>query len=391
MLNRKVATPSVLRGRPCAVTKRRARGIAIYGPYERRLGGSYRVDFDLALADRAGRIASGQDCAIVEVVEPARDAILASERIPLAGIGGEARTFPLTFSIREPTVLEYRVHTLGVAGLAIGSHPRVTRIGGGPPMAYLDRLGIGAVNPADLQRAVREVMRLLRPVRAADRRKIRVGRDGDGGYVQLDDFEGLDTAFSFGINDEVSWDVDVANRGLTVYQFDHTVEAPLPDDPRFVFARHMIAPDRGPGQDTLADLIEAHDRRGQRPNMILKMDIECGEWGAIHATEAAALGRFSQIVCELHAFQNLWDEGWRKGVASALAKLGEHYAVVHVHGNVCGGISCVGGVVVPNVIEVTFANRALYRFEETDEEFPTPLDISCDPNEADFYLGQFRF
>lgn len=34
--------------------------------------------------------------------------------------------------------------------------------------------------------------------------KIRVGRNNDGGYVMVDDFDGIEAAYSIGINDDVS-------------------------------------------------------------------------------------------------------------------------------------------------------------------------------------------
>lgn len=52
----------------------------------------------------------------------------------------------------------------------------------------------------------------------------RIGRDYDGGYLMLNVFHG-NIAYSFGINDDVSWDEDVANRGYEVYLYDHTIDA----------------------------------------------------------------------------------------------------------------------------------------------------------------------
>ena len=36
---------------------------------------------------------------------------------------------------------------------------------------------------------------------------IRVGRDNDGGYVMVNDFDDVKNAYSCGINDDVSWDL----------------------------------------------------------------------------------------------------------------------------------------------------------------------------------------
>jgi hypothetical protein len=123
----------------------------------------------------------------------------------------------------------------------------------------------------------------------------------------------------------------------------------------------------------------------------MKLDIECEEWAVFDATPSEMLGRFSQIVGEFHYFQAFADPHWRHLFARVLQKLSNHYAVVHVHPNNFGGFSNIANVVVPNVLEITFANRALYSFSETDEIFPGPLDEPNDPSRPDMYLGSFRF
>src|SRR5947208_2372208 len=69
---------------------------------------------------------------------------------------------------------------------------------------------------------IKSGLRLLRPHAVVDFSKARFGSANDGGYVMVDDFHGIDKAFSFGIDRDAEWDLSVANRGLIVYQFDHT-------------------------------------------------------------------------------------------------------------------------------------------------------------------------
>lgn len=153
----------------------------------------------------------------------------------------------------------------------------------------------------------------------------------------------------------------------------------------------MIAPDRGPDRETITDLVRRHDKGAVRPNIFLKMDIENAEWPAILATDQAELSRFSQIVCELHYFQGLADATHRSAVFEALSRLNEDYAVVHIHANNYAGWVDLANVLIPCVLEVTFANRALYKFEDTHELYPSPLDASCDAGRPDMFLGSFRF
>jgi SAM-dependent methyltransferase len=241
------------------------------------------------------------------------------------------------------------------------------------------------------QDEIKNTLRLLRPHAAKGFKKARFGSANDGGYVILDDFRDIDTAFSFGIEQNASWDVDVAERGVTVYQFDHTVDAPFVDNPRLIFAKKEISTEAGPASESLSSLVKRHDKQHSHPNILLKIDIECNEWAVFDSTPPEILSRFSQIVGEFHYFQAFSDVKWRRLFARVLEKLSNAYAVIHVHPNNYAGFSNVSNVVVPNVLEITFANRSIYSFSETDEIFPGPLDRPNDPSRPDMHLGSFRF
>ena len=91
------------------------------------------------------------------------------------------------------------------------------------------------------QDAILDLLSYLTPRRAAGFDKVRLGRDGDGGYVLLNDFSDVSAALSFGIDTDCSWDTDIAARGIDVYQYDHTVEGPPIPNPRFQFFQKKIA------------------------------------------------------------------------------------------------------------------------------------------------------
>jgi hypothetical protein len=251
--------------------------------------------------------------------------------------------------------------------------------------------GISDELAAETRKKIKSVLRLLRPHAAKGFSKARFGSSHDGGYVLLDDFQGIDTAFSLGVEQNASWDVDVAERGLTVYQFDHTVDAPITDHARLVFAKKRISPEAGAESESLFSLVSQHDRHNTTPNMLLKIDIEADEWAVFDRTPPEILSRFSQIVGEFHYFEGLSDIRCRRLFTRVLTKLADIFAVVHVHANNCAASSNVAGVVFPNVLEITFANRGIYSFFETDEVFPGPLDAPNDPSRPDLHLGTFRF
>ena len=240
------------------------------------------------------------------------------------------------------------------------------------------------------QAEILAVLRLLEPKKASDYAKIRVGTNGDGGYVQLDDLKGISRALSFGIADNDDWDLGMAKVGVAVEQFDHSIERAPSQHPLLHFHRKMISVDATPQTATLPDVVAEHSR-AIVPDLILKMDIENSEWDVFDHTPEATLAKFAQIVCEFHNLSYLNDLTFRARAQRVFGKLHRLFAVVHVHGNNCCRVVNVCNITLPDLLEVTFANRARYSFVESSEIFPTPLDAPNCPNVPSIVLGTFRF
>ena len=350
-----------------------AAGTALYGPYIDILPGHYEawIRFDPETPCQGGALMDV--CAGIGAEQLTKEWITADE-IVAAGMSAK-----LKFSCSRP------LHGVEVRLLVDGN------FSAGISSVEVSGELAESISEFRIHDEIKNPLRLIRPHAAKDRRKGRFGSRNDGGYVLLEDFQEVDRAFSFGIEQNASWDLDVAQRGLTVYQFDHTVDPPISGDARLIFAKKRICSEAGPESENLSSLIERHDKQNANPNILMKLDIEGDEWAVFDATPLELLRRFSQIVGEFHYFQGFFDPDWRQLFARVLTKLSEAYAVVHVHANNYGGFSNVANVVVPNVLEITFANRVIYSFSETDEVFPGPLDSPNDPTQPDMYLGSFRF
>lgn len=240
------------------------------------------------------------------------------------------------------------------------------------------------------QRRFLEFLRRFQPVKVKRFAKTRIGRVHDGGYVMLDDFDNVRTALSCGVGDDASWDLALAGRGVTVHQFDHTIERAPVRHPSIVFHRVRIGDREEQGVETIASLIDKHAPEGSA-RAVLKLDIEHDEWPVLAATKPGTLGRFSQIVCEFHGFWRIYDDDWLKQAQRAIEHLRDQFEVVHVHGNNAAPFLNLSNVIFPEILEVTAVNRALYEFEESDELFPTTLDSPNEPQIADLHLGAFRF
>ena len=238
---------------------------------------------------------------------------------------------------------------------------------------------------------VAEVATLLRTFRVDGTHFVRLGGDADGAYVMLDSLRppAVAAGYSFGVGGEVSWDVAVAKRGIDLVLLDHTVDGPPRPVPRGRFVKQGIRGARPvSGCVTLAEAIAA-DGHGGRTDLVLKLDVEGAEWAVLDEVSSGTLGQFVQIVIEFHGLHRVSQRDGHAQVARCLQKLLATHAPVHVHGNNAHLPMWIGDLVLPDVLEVTFARRADHagRLVPRDESFPTDLDRPNIPHRPDIFLG----
>jgi hypothetical protein len=227
---------------------------------------------------------------------------------------------------------------------------------------------------------------LLAPQAVDGFRKCRAGAEGDGGYVMLDDLGSITTAVSAGIGREDSWDVAMADRGVPVLQFDHTVAGAPTTHPLCTFHRKKIVarPSANADETTLDEIV-----RPLAGDVILKLDIEGDEYDVLRTTPPEILLKFRQIVCEFHKLHQITKPQSRQTVFDAFHRLATSHAIIHVHANNCGGVAMIGGIAVPKLVELSFVRRRDYRLRDSDETFPTALDRPNSSEIPDLPLSQF--
>jgi hypothetical protein len=241
------------------------------------------------------------------------------------------------------------------------------------------------------QRPFLQFASMFNPQKVVGHSKVRVGSEGDGGYVMLDDFAEIDLALSFGVDINADWDLDIATRGVSVQQYDHSVpQAPI-DHPKITFFKQMIAAgDQIEGAISI-DTILRQANIEKDNSVILKMDIESSEWPVLEACTADVLKHFSQVLVEFHDIDRAVDAYWMRRATAVMKNLDEMFGVYHVHANNWSPMAVIGNVYFPSTIEVSFANRRRYQFEPSNEIFPTALDRPNNPLRPDIYLGTFRY
>lgn len=223
-----------------------------------------------------------------------------------------------------------------------------------------------------------EIIKACRVEKATGFPMVRIGKRADGGYIMLDDFDGIEACYSFGIGTEVSWEEDMATRGIDVYCYDHTIGHMPGNNEKLHFFRNGIA-----GADSRDGILKTmgtflRENKNRTDNLILKMDVEGAEWEFLQEVEKSVLSRFKQMTFELH---NLTDEKQSREIFGCLNKLKETHQPVWIHGNNAGLVERAGDYMVPQMLEITYVRKDSYKLAECDYSCPIYLD---DPNISDF-------
>lgn len=248
-------------------------------------------------------------------------------------------------------------------------------------------LDLGVVVQASRTADVSDVatfIAMLKPVAAQDY-LVRIGGNGDGGYLVPDDLEGIEYCFSPGVSDYAPFESELEQRGITSFLADHSVDR-IPDGlARAHFIKKFIGARNNSTYSTLDTWMEQSlpDYAG---DLILQMDIEGSEYEAFMATSLKTLARFRIIVLELHHLHRLFDSIHLGVMTAAMAKLTANFNVVHLHPNNFAPTLKRGELEVPDVLEVTFLRKDRVIRSTDNFVFPHPLDRRCSKIRRDYAL-----
>lgn len=250
-----------------------------------------------------------------------------------------------------------------------------------PPAAMNDR----PVTHAELF----ALLNLIRPWQIASDVKVRLGADGDGGYVMPSSSQRSNAVLSIGIGDEVSFDNQLAELGASVLQFDHTIADTPSRHPRIRF--HKLGwgeRDQGPflSLRSMMQMIDWDEAR----HPILKFDTEGAEWDCLGSADSADLARFEVLAGEFHDFQNLVNREYFDKAYAVFSKLALTHHVVHMHANNAGGMVMLGGIPFPRLLELTYLRKDAALFSgHSAEPIPGPLDRPNVRQLPEIYLRAF--
>jgi hypothetical protein len=246
---------------------------------------------------------------------------------------------------------------------------------------------------------VQEFINNLRMFDCLDLNKLRIGNNHDGGYVTLKEIcAGTKTVYSFGIGDDIGFELDFAYRfpGTDIMAFDPTIEKLPEGGDSFNFFKLGIMEWINYASSSRNPTIAIEN------NSLLKIDVEWNEWDAILALTDQDLVRFSQILMELHIvhaepranlteyfhnfYQGIFDEinnNLFAKYAEVMQRLTEHFYIFHMHPNNSLQQIQIGGYSIPPLLELSLVRKDLIVSNIIETQSQLPIEGLDFPNKPD--------
>lgn len=236
-------------------------------------------------------------------------------------------------------------------------------------------------------------------------KKVRLGKDNDGGYVvcvkeaevkeaeaEAEAQKEYDCFIACGVSDDVSFEKSFLEHYpyLKCYAFDGTISnGPDKETSNIEYIYKNIASTNSDKETNLHDMIEQHN------NVFIKMDIEGHEFPWISSLTTEHLKKIKQFVVEFHyPIHN--PECFKQ-----LERIVETHKLVHLHPhNGCGYIkfetASIKEFIMPNLIECTYLrkedeNGNAYEFTRNMLPIPTSLDQKNTPKEDQLTLCGYPY
>ena len=198
----------------------------------------------------------------------------------------------------------------------------------------------------------RSLVSYLRPTILEAELLKRYGSVADGGYfIPVKAVNDSKFLISGGIKTNNEFEIELANLGIMGIQIDNSIDIPPKDHKNLTFKRATLG---GKSGVLIDELLRTFDSTSQG---VLKLDIEGSEYETL--SEVESFTRFTTIILELHNLHKIVDDQFWEVFKGILDKLSKKHSVVYLTPNNCCGFSIIGGVPIPNVLEVTWARNDL--------------------------------
>lgn len=225
-----------------------------------------------------------------------------------------------------------------------------------------------------------EVVALIESLRpqSTDKPLIRLGPNGDAGYVVPDDLAGITACFSPGVSFVSDFEDDCAKLGMEVFMADKSVDGPAVQNDAFRFVQKYIGSFTNEEFMTMDEWAASY--KNTDSDLLLQIDIEGYEYEVFLNMTMKLQNRFRIIVAEFHGLDQLWNRPYYTVIRRVFEKLLQTHVCVHLHPNNCSGVIERYGVEIPKVMEFTFLRKDRAQLKGARHDFPHALDFDNTKN-----------
>ncbi len=225
-----------------------------------------------------------------------------------------------------------------------------------------------------------DLIKKLRPIKT-NYKLIRIGPQGNGGYLLPDDFEGIEAVFSPGVGSVSSFEDDCAKMGIKVFLADNSVDGPALDNENFHFIKKYVGAITNNDFITIDEWVNSSSI-GNNSDLLLQMDIEGFEYEAVYSISNQLMNRFRIIIIEFHELDMLFNKPYFGKISNVFEKILQTHECVHIHPNNCCRVVKKEGIEIPPVMEFTFLRKDRIQTKKYVSEFPHQLDMDSADKET---------
>ncbi len=241
---------------------------------------------------------------------------------------------------------------------------------------FINVLGIHInVDYSSDKREVASFIKKLRP-KKTNFDLIRIGPNGDGGYLVPDDLDTIEACFSPGVDIISDFELDCYRKGMQIFLADKSVDKPnlkISKD-QYYFIKKFIGTINNEDFITMDAWVDSASI-SKDSDLLLQMDIEGHEYSSLLTISSRLMNRFRVIVIEFHDLHKLWNKEFLRLAQSTFSKVLDSHVCVHIHPNNCCGIDIRKGLEIPRVAEFTFIRKDRIKEISNITEFPHQLDF----------------
>jgi len=212
------------------------------------------------------------------------------------------------------------------------------------------------------------IYQFLCPKEVVGKNIIFLGERRDGCYVLLDDLDNIKIAYSIDIDGLIQFDKALADKGIDVYMYSHTIDRLTYENEKFHWKKIGIGANKNRTYiiQTLEEMLKENGHLNEK-NMIFKMDVNGSEWEILRNTPEEILLKFKYLAFEYH-----FREEYYPFFYDVLKKIYKTHQPFFVCCNPPSPLKIYGNNIICESLEISYIIREGNKFDSDKSNYPNP-------------------